>query len=201
MTRIRSYFPPDLDALYAVCLQTSDAGKDATHLHDDPKLPGHVFVAPYTVLEPELCFVAEDDEVVGGYIVGAYDTPTFDERAEREWWPALRERYEEPDHSRGPVWTQDEWKRFFIYYPITGEPDVVADYPSHLHVDLLPRLQGQGLGRRLMDTFLDALRARGSRGVHLGVSPANQHAIGFYRHYGFDTLVANEAQVVFVMAL
>jgi len=198
---IRPYRSADLDAIYDVCLKTSDAGKDATHLHDDPKLPGHVFAAPYTVLEPELCFVADDDQGVGGYIVGALHTRTFDARAEQEWWPALRDRYPEPDHARGPVWTQDEWKRFFLYYPITGEPDVVADYPSHVHIDLLPRLQGQGLGRRLMDTFLDALRARGSRGVHLGVSPENEHAIGFYRHYGFKTHVANEAQVVFVMSL
>jgi len=198
---IRPYHPDDLDALYDVCVRTADAGGDATHLHEDPRLPGHVFVAPYAVLEPELCFVAEDDEGVGGYVAGALDSTAFDARAEAEWWPALRQRYPEPDHARGPEWTQDEWQRFFIWTPITGDPKVVADYPSHLHIDLLPRLQGRGLGRALMDTFLDALRAHGSRGVHLGVSPRNEHAIAFYRHYGFDELEANEAQVVFAMAL
>jgi len=201
MATIRPTRPDDLDALYEVCVRTADAGGDARHLHDDERLPGHVFVAPYAVLEPELCFVVEDDEGVGGYVCGADDTDAFDARAEAQWWPALRRRYAEPDHARGPEWTQDEWHRFFIHTPITGDPKVVADYPAHLHIDVLPRLQGRGTGRRLMDTFLDALRARGARGVHLGVSPQNRHAIGFYRHYGFVELVANEVQVVFVMEL
>ena len=52
---------------------------------------------------------------------------------------------------------------------------VVARYPSHLHIDLLPRAQGQGHGRLLIESLLDLLRAEGSGGVHLGVSP-DEHA-------------------------
>jgi ribosomal protein S18 acetylase RimI-like enzyme len=199
--RIRPYRPDDLDALYTICLETGDAGEDATVLHDDLELRGHVFVAPYAVLEPELCFVVEDGPGVGGYIVGTFDTRAFEERAEREWWPALRERYADPDPSRMSDWTADEAMAFLIHHPMTGDPAVVAEYPSHLHINLLPRLQGRGLGARLMDTFLDALRARGSRGVHLGVSPRNEGGIAFYRRYGFDELTSNEFQIVFALRL
>jgi len=198
---IRPYDSGDLDSLYDVCIRTADAGGDATHLHDDVMLPGHVFAAPYAVLEPERSFVAADDEGVGGYVLGALDTSAFDARAEAEWWPPLRERYPAPDHARGAEWTQDEWHRFFIHTPITGDPTVVAEYPSHLHIDLLPRLQGIGLGGALMDRFLDTLRAGGSPGVHLGVSPRNERAVGFYRHYGLTELDANELQIVFAMTL
>ena len=62
---------------------------------------------------------------------------------------------------------------------------MLAEYPAHLHIDLLPRLQGRGVGRRLVDTLLDALRRRGVPGVHLGVDAANTRAIGFYEHVGF----------------
>ena len=33
----------------------------------------------------------------------------------------------------------------------------VDAYPAHLHIDLLPELQGQGMGRRLIDTLRAAL--------------------------------------------
>jgi ribosomal protein S18 acetylase RimI-like enzyme len=59
-----------------------------------------------------------------------------------------------------------------------------------LYIDLLPRLQGRGLGRRLIETLLAALRASGSRGVHLHVGRANQRAAGFYGHMGLTELPA-----------
>ena len=65
---------------------------------------------------------------------------------------------------------------------------MVAAYPSHLHVDLLPAAQGGGDGRRLLETLFDALRAAGSTGVHLGVARDNARAVGFYRHLGFTEL-------------
>ena len=58
--RIRPHQPDDLDDLYRICLQTADNGQDATSLFRDPKLPGHVYVAPYVTPEPSLAFVAED---------------------------------------------------------------------------------------------------------------------------------------------
>src|SRR5690242_8122193 len=73
-------------------------------------------------------------------------------------------------------------------------------YPSHLHINLVPRLQSGGHGRQLISTLIDALRRHGSRGVHLTVRPTNVRAIGFYRHVGFTQLPATDA-VVFAMDL
>ena len=56
---IRPYHPEDLDGLYDICLKTGDTGEDATGLYDDPKLLGHLYAAPYAVLEPDLTFVLE----------------------------------------------------------------------------------------------------------------------------------------------
>ncbi|MBE2212416.1 MAG: GNAT family N-acetyltransferase, partial [Opitutaceae bacterium] len=67
-------------------------------------------------------------------------------------------------------------------------PAYAGAYPAHLHIDLLPVLQGRGVGRRLMDAFLGALRVRGVPGVHLGVSTANPGAIAFYERLGFACL-------------
>ena len=68
-------------------------------------------------------------------------------------------------------------------------PEPYERYPSHLHIDLLPRAQGRGYGRRMIEQVLNALRRRQSPGVHLGVSERNTRAIAFYRRLGFHELI------------
>jgi ribosomal protein S18 acetylase RimI-like enzyme len=200
--RIRSYQPGDLDALYRVCLQTGRNGDDATSTYRDHKLIGHVRAAPYAVFEPSLAFVAEDPAGVGGYVLGALDSHDFAGRLERDWWPALRVRYSEPPASiPRHQWTPDQAKAHQIHHPWVIPGDVASRYPSHLHINLVPRLQSGGHGRRLISRFIEALREQGSRGVHLGVRPGNLRAIGFYRHLGFTELPGTEDSVVFVMDL
>jgi ribosomal protein S18 acetylase RimI-like enzyme len=185
---IRGYRPGDLRDLYQICLRTGDHGADATAQFRDPDLLGHVYAAPYGVLEPSLAFVAEDQAGVGGYCLGALDSRAFEQRAEAEWWPPLRRRYAEPDPARREHWTRDEELAFMIYHPWRADGELLAPFPSHLHIDLLPRIQGGGNGRRLMDQQLAALRERGSPGVHLNVNAANLRAVGFYQHLGFTEL-------------
>ena len=98
----------------------------------------------------------------------------------------LRAQYPEPPASH-PVdqWTPEQAKAHLIHHPWVTPDELVSRYPSHLHIDLVPRLQSGGHGRRLISTLADALRRRGSRGVYLAVRPTNVRAIGFYRHVGF----------------
>jgi len=182
---IRDVRPGDLDALYRIALATGDSGADAAHLHRDPKLVGHLYAAPYAVLAPEFALVVEDAAGVGGYILGALDTLAFEARLEADWWPALRRDYADPtgDPKR---WNLDQVRAYQIHHPRPPPARITDPYPSHLHINLLPRLQGQGMGKALLDRWLARLAAAGSRGVHLGVSPANHRAIRFYRTYGLE---------------
>jgi len=195
-SQIRPYRPGDLDALYRICLLTGDDGQDATPVYHDPRLLGHFFVAPYGLFEPSLAFVAEDTEGVGGYIVGALDTQAFEERLESKWWPHLRTRYPDPPPSLPPQqWTPDQHVAHMIHHPWRIPDELAARYPSHLHIDLLLRLQARGHGSQLIKTLIAALRHQGSRGVHLHVPHGNQHAAGFYRHIGFTELSATAAEL------
>ena len=182
---IRAVAPGDLDALYRIALRTGDSGQDATHLYRDGALVGHLYAAPYAVLAPEFAFVAEDGEGVGGYIVGALDTLAFEARLEADWWPDLRRRY--PDPGGDPKhWVLDDIRAWQIHHPRPPPTRVTDAYPSHLHINLLPRLQGRGLGKALIDRWIDAVAAAGSRGLHLGVSPSNHRALRFYAAYGLE---------------
>ena len=188
---IRPYRPSDLDALYRICLLTGDDGQDATSLYNDPRLPGHFFAAPYGLFEPALAFVAEDTAGVGGYILGALHTQAFEERLERTWWPHLRARYRDPPASiPAEQLTPDQQVAHMIHHPWRIADGLAARYPSHLHINLLPRLQAGGLGSQMTKMLIAALRSQGSPGVHLHVPRGNQHAAGFYRHIGFTELPA-----------
>jgi ribosomal protein S18 acetylase RimI-like enzyme len=194
---VRGYRPEDLGDLYRICLQTGDSGSDATALYRDPDLLGHIFAAPYGVLEPALAFVAEDQAGVGGYCLGALDTRAFERRLEAQWWPSLRLRYGEPDPAGRDRWTPDEQAAYAIHHPWLIDEELLASYPSHLHIDLLPRLQGGGIGRRLMAAQLAALRERGSTGVQWHVHAENRRGVGFFRHLGFTELHADSMRHIF----
>lgn len=178
---MRPFHPSDLPGMYRVCLRTGAAGQDATDRYRDPDLLGHVYCGPYPVADPGLTFVVVDAHGVAGYVVATADTAGFADWCEREWWPVLRARHAATDDPGDG--SQDH-----VLHAMVHRPDVApapASAPAHLHIDLLPRLQGQGWGRRLIEQLAAALRARGVPGVHLGVDAANVRAVAFYEHLGF----------------
>jgi ribosomal protein S18 acetylase RimI-like enzyme len=194
---VRPALATDRDAVYDICLRTGDAGADATALLAHGELYGHVYAGAYLALAPELALVAELDGDVVGYVVGALDTAAFDERLEAEWWPALRARYPLP----GDGTEVDRRLVQEVHRPFHMPAMLLARYPSHLHVNLLPVAQGRGVGRRMMDGVFDLLRDAGSPGVHLGVDPRNERAIGFYEHLGMTRRSPDPAAVLFTLRL
>jgi ribosomal protein S18 acetylase RimI-like enzyme len=184
---IRRCEPRDVDAAYEVCLRTGDDGEDASHAFDNPKALGHIYVGPYLKLEPQLAFVLEDPQGVCGYALGALDSKTFYNSYLNQWLPEIRQRHPEPagDPAR---WTRTQKVYFDYYHPEIFMPEPYNQYPSHLHIDLLPHARGRGLGRALMNVLLADLAAKGSPGVHLGMGAANARAERFYRKIGFHEL-------------
>ncbi len=191
---IRRYRPADRQALYEVCLRTGDSGQDATGRYRNPDLLGDVFVGPYLALRPQFAFVVDDGSGAEGYVLGALDTTAFHRECEERWWPALRERYRD---APVPAGRADGWLLDWIRHPPPAAPPEIIDvYPSHLHIDLLPRWQSGGWGRRMMERLWAELEAARSPGVHLGVGTRNARAIGFYRHLGFVELGRGDEDVI-----
>ena len=50
----------------------------------------------------------------------------------------------------------------------------------------------RGIGKAMMHLLLDALREKGSKGVHLGMGATNSRAFTFYTKLGFTLLDKNE---------
>lgn len=190
---LRPYQPDDLADVHDVCVRTGHAGGDARPVYPDPEILPVVFAAPYVHLEPELAFVVDNGERVVGYILGTADTAAFARRVRAEWLPRVRDRYPAP---AGPPSSPAEHIADLLHHPERFVHPELADYPAHLHIDLLPDYQGAGLGRALMRRFLAALAARGVERVHLGMDSANTRAGAFYRRLGFHELPLPGADTV-----
>jgi len=177
-----------LPDLYRISLATGHIGGDASKLYRDPKLMGHIYSAPYALLAPSLVLLAIDYEGVAGFALGTIDTPAWEARLEREWWPRLRSEYPDPGQIAATEWTQDQRRAHMIHHPDRVPPEVSGPYPAHLHMNLLPRIQGAGIGSRLLEAWLDLVAPLGAEAVHVGVNRQNEKAVRFWGRAGFSEL-------------
>jgi len=189
MIVIRPYQPADREGVALVCLRTAAGGGDATGVYSDDTLMPEVFALPYVEYAPELAFVVSDGRRVLGYVIGVADTAAFIEWWKREWTPGFAARHPSPGAPTGhaPGFTEAELIDAGTNPERMRIPEL-DDYPAHLHIDLLPELQGQGYGRRLIDALRAALAERGVPAVHLGMDAANTGARAFYDRLGFHEL-------------
>ncbi|MBX9470689.1 GNAT family N-acetyltransferase [Microcella sp.] len=181
MPLLRAATTDDLATLESICVLTGDDGADASGTYDQPELLAHHWASPHLAADPSLCTIVVDDDGPVGYLVATADTVAFEAWCERMWWPPLRDRYP----LQAPRRDRDQQLVDLMHAPDRTPASVTDAYPAHLHINLLPRAQGLGLGRALIERLVDQLRDRGVAGVHLGVSGTNPRAIAFYEHVGF----------------
>ncbi len=190
---IRKVTHADLPYVYEICLKTGNNGKDASSLFFDPYLLGQYYAAPYLFFEGDICFAAVNTDVSfkrpSGYILGTSDSVSFYTWFYSKWIPDVQQIYQKGTAVKSPA----EKHMIDLFYETNEAPKnaVLKEYPAHLHIDLLPELQGRGAGKLLMNTFIEALKNKQCKGLHLGVSKENEHAVGFYKSLGFTVLEDN----------
>src|SRR3954462_11392259 len=109
MTTVRPYRTADLAAVRDVCIRPADAGKDATPKAKHPDLMSDLYAVPYTVHDPDLCFVVDDGERPVGYIVACADTPAYSSWFRQTWFPEIAGKYPQPaENPHG-------WDQFWIW--------------------------------------------------------------------------------------
>lgn len=192
MANIRGVLDSDKSALYEVCVATGDSGNDASGHHPHPEMLGDVYVGPYLELAAETSFVLVDEINTGvGYGLSTIDTVAFEKLCQTQWWPRIQVKYESFRNNLADSFLLQE-----IFNPSTSPIVVLADYPSHGHIDLLPSYQGQGFGKAIMKTMERRLEELGSPGFHLRVSAHNVRGLKFYDRLGYSVLHQSESEVI-----
>jgi ribosomal protein S18 acetylase RimI-like enzyme len=186
---VRKFQEEDRSGLYHVCLATGDSGANALDLYNQKEMLGEIYVGPYLTFQPDLSFTLIQDGVAG-YALAALDTSSFENTLRNEWWPLILEKY----NGRSPENFNEREKNLYSYIqnPPLRSKEIVGQYPSHLHIDLLEKAQGRGIGKAMMLVVLETLRAQGSEGVHLGMGAQNARAFTFYTKLGFTLLDKND---------
>ena len=148
----------------------------------------------YTDNEPERLWVAVNGDEVVGFLAGCLDT-------------RRRERFEA--RQVVPHWLgrllmgRYIIDRSLVYYGLSQAgallhreiPRVDLNaYPAHLHINLSETSRGLGLGKQLMQAYLDQLKQAGVSGVHLHTTSKNIAAIGLYKRFGFALLEARSTR-------
>jgi ribosomal protein S18 acetylase RimI-like enzyme len=186
---VRKFQEEDRPGLYHICLATGDSGANAVHLYDQKDMLGEIYVGPYLTFQPDLSFTLIHNGVAG-YALAALDTTSFEDTLSKEWWPLILDKY----NGRSPENFNEREKNLFSYIqkPPLRPKEIVREYPSHLHIDLLEKAQGRGIGKAMMLLVLETLREQGSKGVHLGMGAQNARAFTFYTKLGFALLDKND---------
>ena len=178
---IRPYRDTDANAVRFVCLNSEGP---CTESEDTKHFILTTYCDYYIEKEPENCFVAADahDNAVG-YVICTEDYDLF-----------------------RPVFLSDYLPRIpksdARHYAYAIDSTVLQEkyksrYPAHLHIDLLPDCQRQGIGTKLVDTLRSHLSAKGVPGVMLTVGATNHVGRSFYEKYGFVLLEENDSDAAY----
>ena len=180
---IRKYETKDFDNVRYTCLNSDEPISDSNLA----EFILHTFCDYYIEREPENCFVLDDDGRAVGYIFCAEDYDSYKEIFDKDYLP-LNENLGDDLYKWACESTilQNKYK---------------ADYPAHLHIDLLPPYQRQGWGGKLLEALFDHLKAKGVKGVMLTAGTENIKGGNFYKKYGFEILEILDTDVAFGMKL
>jgi len=173
---IRKYDSRDRPAVRRICCETAFLGEPSAVFFDDDEIFADALTAYFTDYEPELCFVAEYDNKVIGYLIGAKDV----------------RRMEKIFVGKIAIPLLIKALRILLSL-VKGEfktPVFLKDYPATLHINIIKEYRAAGVGSKLINAYLDNLRALGIMGVHFATM--SDKASQFFSKLNFQLLFQGE---------
>ncbi len=169
MMTVRKYEAKDKENLRKICIETSRLPVETEKQRQFLCL---LYNDYYSEVEPHNCFVVadENDDAVG-YVICAENFKEYSKKFCSFYLPEIKELG-------------------LSYYiqavtEMTGHRLFSKKYPAHLHIDILDKCQGQGLGTKLIKELKQHLKAKGINSVMLSCGASNTGAIKFYKKNGF----------------
>lgn len=167
---IRKYKEGDKEALRNICRVTangrysaSDVGLAAvTVLYNDY----------YTENEPESIFVAVDEnDIPIGYILCSKDY--------KKYTKAMLGKYLKKVAKTAFKYLPDAFAEVITLWLLPNR------YRTHLHIDILPEYQKQGIGTNLVDALREYLAGNGLENLSVASIGVDTLGYKFYNKYGF----------------
>ncbi len=174
MITIRPYQKKDFRYVQDICVATSSFADEDTPLNRASLCARYCDY--YLDNEPEFCFVAvSDDDVPVGYILCSADVDKYNEEMEEKYLPLVRKLNGE---------------EYFVFSAARKieQHYIKMGYTAHLHIDILPDFQGQGIGTELVAALEKKLTESFVEGLYLICAKKNTQACAFYQKCGFEDI-------------
>lgn len=192
---IRLYNQSDRDEVFRISAETAFFGEPVEAFLDDRRLFCDAFVRYYADFEADYFWVACKNNLLVGYLSGCVDTAGQRKRhLTRTILPLVRRVLQGKYKLGRKTW---RFALSMLYGVMRNEyPEVNYDeYPAHLHINVDAASRGQGLGKKLMEAYIDQIRKLDVLGVFLGTTNLNVAACRLYEKMGFKLLDKRQTQV------
>lgn len=187
-TIVRHYQSSDQLVVSEISADTAFFGDPVEVFLEDRRLYCDAFTRYYIDFEAPFVWVANNPHGVIGFLFGCTDTSIQSKRwrryiITRVLLRALSRRYKVGRRTASFAWGM-------LVGLVRGEESKVDlnEYPAHLQIDVKQGYRGEGIGRRLIEAYLEQLRQLGVCGVHLGTTNHNEAACYLYEKIGFQLL-------------
>ena len=188
---IRKYNAQDRSSVRQINCKTALMGEPSAVFFDDDEIFADALTVYFTDYEPESCFVAECENMVIGYLLGAKDVLRMEKISAGKivlplFVKALR---------RGVFFHKRNVKFLFRMFLslVKGEfkaPNFSKDYPATLHINIIKEYRAGGIGSKLINAYLNYLKEQVVKGVHLATM--SDKASQFFKKHNFQLLFRGE---------
>lgn len=185
---IREYKKNDRVSIRKIAYDTAFMGESAEKFFTGKDLIADFLTLYYTDYEPQSMFIAENEGKVIGYLSGAKNEKTMNSVFIIKIFPkaVLKLIF------KGYIFKKNNFLfiLFNIYSFLRGEFYVPAfiekEYPAILHINVDKNHRSFGIGKRLVEVYLDYLKKEKIRGVHLTTQSVK--SFEFFEKLGFKIL-------------
>lgn len=168
MIEIRKYQVKDYQAVRQICMETAKKG------FRNKEVICWMFLDYYLESESEHAYVLIDKEVVIGYIVASTNAKLYQKQMKEKWIPKIRRK----SFILG----------LFSRISLRISNPLNKEYGGSFHMNITPKYQRLGLGKRLLDVLKEHLRIQGNSYLFCITENRRTRGYGFYKHYGFKTI-------------
>lgn len=171
---IRPYKKQDFRFVQDICVATSAYAEQDNAVNR--ALLCSLYCDYYLDNEPEFCYVAAtEDDVPVGYVLCAANLDEYHDQMENSYLPLTRKL------DSGMYYEAMAQQKIESRYTKLG-------YTAHIHIDILPEYQRQGVGTELIAALTQKLKETFVEGMFLICSLKNKGAREFYEKLGFEDI-------------
>ncbi|MDD2689557.1 MAG: GNAT family N-acetyltransferase [Candidatus Omnitrophica bacterium] len=184
---IRRYKKIDRPFVREIAWDTAFIGKPADVFFEDKDILMDFLTQYFTDYEPQSCFIAESNNLVMGYLIGAKGVSLLKDIFQFKIFPKLLIKV----IKRGTLFRKKNI--IFIFNCFLSflrrefqMPDFNTAYPAILHINIRANFRNLNAGSRLIAAYLNYLSQEKIPGVHLATM--SDEAGEFFRKQGFIPL-------------